>query len=98
MVQLIVWFRPEFNVNYKEGVFVSSSLQAIGPVNDILHGYPDAQVEPLFKNNAGAVPEYMRYRYTINIADADRAQSLQRELQYQKSVEAAYLKPEAELP
>jgi len=98
MVQLIVWFRPEFSVNYRDGVFVSPAMQAIAPVNDILHGYPDAQVEPLFQDNAGAVPEYMQYRYTINFADADRAQSLQRELQYQKPVEAAYIKPEAELP
>jgi len=98
MVQLVVWFRPEFSVNYRNGVFVSPSMQAIGPVNDILHGYPDAQVESLFDNNAGTVPEYMRYRYIIHIVDAGRAQSLQRELQYQKSIEAAYIKPEAELP
>ena len=55
MVQLVVWFRPEFSVNYRGGVFVSPAMQAIAPVNDILHGYPDAQVESLFQDGVATL-------------------------------------------
>ena len=97
-MQLIVQFRPELDVTYSNGVFRSSSAEAIELINNILQSFPDAQVEPLFTGNRGGVPAHMRGYYAVNLADADRAQTLQHQLQHQTSVEAAYIKPPAELP
>jgi len=97
-MQLIVQFRPELDVTYSNGVFRSSSAEAIEPINNILRSFPDAQVEPLFTGDRGGVPAHMRGYYAVNLADADRAQALQHQLQHQTSVEAAYIKPPAELP
>lgn len=98
MMQLIVRFRSELDVTYSNGAFRSSSAEAIEPINNILRSFPDAQVEPLFTGDRGGVPVHMRGYYTVNLADADRAQALQHQLQHQTSVEAAYIKPPAELP
>lgn len=98
MMQLIVRFRSELDVTYSNGAFRSSSAEAIEPINNILRSFPDAQVEPLFTGDRGGVPVHMQGYYTVNLADADRAQALQYQLQHQTSVEAAYIKPPAELP
>jgi len=97
-MQLIVQFRPELDVTYSNGVFCSSSAEAIERINNILRSFPDAQIEPLFTGNRGGVPAHMRGYYAVNLADADRAQALQHQLQRQTSGEAAYIKPPAELP
>ncbi len=97
-MQLIVRFRPEFDVSYSHGVFQSSSAEAIEPINNIFESFPDAQVEPLFTGDRGAVPTHMRGYYAVNVADEDRTRALQYQLQHQTSVEAAYIKPPAELP
>ena len=97
MIQLIVRFHPELDVTYSSGVFQSSS-EATQPINNILKGFPDAQVEPLFTGEGDEIPSHMQGYYAINLADPDRAQNLQRQLQRQTSVEAAYIKPPAELP
>ena len=98
MTQLIIRFRPELDVIYSNGVFRSSLAEAIEPINDILRSFPDAQVEPLFTDEPGGVPAHMRGYYAVNLVDADRAQALQHQLQHQTFVEAAYIKPPAELP
>ena len=97
MIQLIVRFHPELDVTYSSGVFQSSS-EAIQPINNIFKGFPDAQVEPLFTGDGDDIPAHMQGYYAINLADPDRAQNLQHQLQHQTSVEAAYIKPPAELP
>ncbi len=97
-MQLIVRFRPELDVTCSNGVFRSSSAEAIEPINNILRSFPDAQVEPLFTGDRSGVPAPMRGYYAVNLADADRARALQHQLQHQISVEAAYIKPAAELP
>ena len=97
-MQLIVQFRPELDVTYSNGVFRSSSAEAIESINNILRSFPDAQVEPLFTGDRGGVPADMRGYYAVNLAGVDRAQALQHQLQHQTSVEAAYIKPPAELP
>ncbi len=98
MMQLIVKFRPELDVTYSNSVFRSSSAEAVEPINSILRRFPDAQVEPLFAGNRGGVPAHMRGYYAVNLANADRAQALRHQLQHQATVEAAYIKPPAELP
>ncbi len=98
MTQLIVQFRPELDVTYSNGAFRGSAAEAIELINNILRSFPDAQVEPLFTGDRGGVPAHMRGYYAVNLADADRAQALQHQLQHQTSVEAAYIKPPAELP
>lgn len=42
-MQLIVQFRPELDVTYSNGVFRSSSAEAIEPINNILRSFPDAK-------------------------------------------------------
>lgn len=97
-MQLIVRFRTELDVTYSHGSFRSSSAEAIEPINNILRSFPDARVEPLFTGDRGDVPAHMRGYYAINLADADRAQAFQHQLQHHAAVEAAYIKPPAELP
>jgi len=98
VVQLIVQFRPELDVTYSEGVFRSSSVEAIEPINKTFRNFPDALVEPLFSGNESSIPAHMRYYFTIHLSDADKAKALEELLQQQTSVEAAYIKPPAELP
>ena len=97
VIQLIVRFRPELNVIYSKGVFHSSSA-AIQPINDLLKSYPDAQIEALFTGDQDEIPTHMRGYYAVNLADADRAQALQHQLQSQTCIDAAYVKPPAEIP
>ncbi len=98
MAQIIIQFRPELDVTFRNGVFISPTKEAAEPLNSLLRRFPSAQVEPVFGENAGTVPDQMRRYYAINLTDADRAQALQRELQQLTSLEAAYIKPSAELP
>jgi hypothetical protein len=97
VVQLIIQFRPEFNVIYNKGVFHSSST-FIQPINDLLKSYPDAQVEALFTGDQDSIPARMRGYYAINLADSAQAKTLQGQLQNQAPIEAAYIKPPAEMP
>ena len=98
MTQLIIQFRSELDVTYGGGVFRSPSAKAIQPINDILRSYADAQVEPVFGGETKDVPPHMRNYYQINLEDENRARALERLLQQQTSLEAAYIKPPAELP
>ena len=98
MTELIIQFRPEFDVTYQGGAFRSRSARAIQPINDILRSYPDAKVEPVFGGEMKDVPAHMRNYYVINLEDENRARALERLLQQQASLEAAYIKPPAELP
>lgn len=88
MIQLIIQFRHEFNVTHSGETFQSPSTKTIEPVNEILRGFPDAQVEQLLGGTY----------YTIYLDDPERAQDLERRLQSQTAVEAAYIKPPAEPP
>ena len=97
-MQLIVRFRLELDVTYSNGVFHSSFAEAIESINNILRSFPDAHIEPLFSGDPSSIPTPMRDYYTVILADADRAQDLQYQLQHQRSVEAAYIKPPDELP
>jgi hypothetical protein len=97
VIQLIIQFRPELNVIYHKGVFHSSSA-AIQPINDLLKSYPDAQIEALFTGDRETIPAHMRGYYAINLVDSMQAQTLQGQLQSQTSIEAAYIKPPAEMP
>jgi len=97
-MQLIVQFRPDLDITYTDGLFRSSSPEAVEPVNNLLGSFPDVQIEPVFTGDRSNVPAHMRGYYTLNVADADRARDLQEQLQRQTSVEAAYIKPADELP
>ena len=98
MIQLIVQFRSELDVTYSNGLFRSSSAETIETINNIFRSFPDVQIEPLFTGNRGGVPSHMRGYYAVSLADVDRAQALQQQLLNHTSVEAAYIKPPAELP
>ena len=98
MTQLIVQFRQEFNVTYSGETFQSPSTKIIEPVNEILGGFPDAQVKQLLSETMGGAEERMRSYYMIYLDDPARAQDLERRLQSQPAVEAAYIKPLAEPP
>jgi hypothetical protein len=98
VTQIVIQFRPELGVTYRDGAFRSSSAEVIQPINDILWRLPDASVEPVFGGAAGDMPSHMRYYFMISLEDEDRARSLERILQQQPSLMAAYVKPGAELP
>ena len=98
MIQLIIQFRHEFNVTYSGETFQSPSTKIIEPVNEILRGFPDAQVEQLLGGTVSGAGDRMRSYYTIYLDDPERAQDLERRLQSQTAVEAAYIKPPAEPP
>ena len=97
MIQLIIRFRPELDVTYSNGVFHSTSA-TIQPINDLFKNFPDAQVETVFTGNRDKIPAQMQGYFTVNLVDSDRAQTLQKQLQSQTSIDAAYIKPPAELP
>jgi hypothetical protein len=97
VIQLIIRFRPELNVIYRNGLFHSSSA-AIQPINDLLKSYPDAQIETLFTGNQDTIPAHMRGYYAVNLVDSAQAKTLQGQLKSQTPIEAAYIKPPAEMP
>ncbi len=98
MTQLIVQFRREFNVTYSGETFQSPSTKAIEPVNEILTGFPDARIKPLFIGAMRGAGEHMRSYYAIYVDDLRRAQDLEHKLHSQPAIEAAYIKPPAEPP
>lgn len=98
MTQLIVQFRQEFNVTYSGETFQSPSTEIILPINEILGGFPDAEVKQLLGGTISGAEERMKSYYTIYLDDPERAQDLERRLQSQPAIEAAYIKPPAEPP